>query len=568
MTGERIVRVVTEVAAVDRAFDYLAPVDSEISLGDRIRVDFHGRSVRGWVVDVDVPDEGRDLKTIKKRAGFGPPAELFDLLRWASTHYVTPLSRALAAASSERNVTSLPAPPNKPSLEAGEEFAPGVWTFGPTRDPLPLVLSAYRTTRQQLGTLLVLVPTEGWAERLTSRLVSRGLPAVSLANGWSAARAGWPIVVGTRSACFAPTPRVAGAVILDADDEAFVSESSPTWEATRIVVERCRRDDAPVWLTSPLPSPSLLAVSTPHHRDSDLQGGWPTVDVVDRRHSDPRDGALSQESLRHIDRVLHDGESGVRVAVILQRLGAGKLLACRQCGALCRCATCHDPEHEDDGFLTCDSGHERRPAFCRDCGATRPRIIRAGVTTLARDIALQLGRPVAEVTARTTEIPESTTVVVGTEAIFRLVRRTGVVVFVDFDQYLLGQRERARRDAIYAVAKAGRLVGSRRDGAGRVVLQTRRGDDDVLSAITSVDFEAISRHEVETAQLLELPPFRAVAEIGGAGGAHYAEALRDAGVEVIHMGDRWCVTAESHAALRELLARAARPSGAMRLAIR
>lgn len=568
MNEERIVRVVTDVAAVDKAFDYLAPVGSDIGLGDRIRVDFHGRSVRGWVVDLDVPNEGRALKTIKKRAGYGPPAQLFDTLRWASTHYVTPLSRALAAASSERNVLALPNVPVKPPVEVSEEFASGVWTLAPNRDPLPLILSAYSATRNNEGTLLVLVPTEGWAERVTSRLVRRGLPAVTLAQDWPAARAGWPIVVGTRNACFAPSPALAGAVVIDADDEAFISEASPTWEAPRIVAERCRREGVPVWMTSPLPSPTLLAVASPHHSDDDLVGLWPHIEVVDRRHSDPRDGALSQESLRWVHRALHDGREGVRVAVILQRLGAGKLLACRQCGTLCRCAVCHEPEHEIDGALTCAAGHETREAFCRECGATRPRVVRSGVTTLARDVALQLGRKVVEVTASTTAIPEDATVVVGTEAVFRLVRHTGVVVFVDFDQYLLGHRERARRDAIYAVAKAGRMVGARRAGDGRVVVQTRRGDDDVISALTTVSFEEVSHREIETARVLELPPFRAMAEIGGAVGGPYAAALREAGVDVRESGAGWCVVAASHDELRDLLSRAPRPPGAMRLAIR
>ena len=146
-------------------------------------------------------------------------------------------------------------------------------------------------------------------------------------------------------------------------------------------------------------------------------------------------------------------------------------------------------------------------------------------------------------------------------------RRTGVVIFVDFDQYLLGSREEARRDAIYAVARAGRLVGGRRDGRGAVVLQTRRGEDDVISALQSADFAAFMREEFATAEALELPPFGAVAEIGGVAGDAYATALREAGVSVTTVGERFIVRAASNAELRALLARAERPAGEMRLAI-
>lgn len=568
MSSARIVRVVTDVAAVDKAFDYLVPEGLTLGVGDRVRVDLHGRSVRGWVVATDVADEGRDLKPLKKWAGFGPPESLFPLAEWAAAHYVTPLSRALAAASCDRNITTLPAVPAKPIVESAVDYPSGVWELAPTTDPLDVVLSAYAATCRDRGSLLVMVPTEGWAERLTARLVARGLPTAYLNENWPAVRAGWPIVVATRNGCFAPAPSICGAVVFDADDEAFVSESSPTWEATRIVAERCRIEALPLWLCSPLPSPSTRALSTAFHHGADAVGRWPHIVVIDRRSSDPRDGALSQETLRLADRVLNDGEDGVRVAIVLQRLGAGRLLACRQCGELFRCAQCHEPESEDDGRVACNQHHDRREPFCRSCGATKPRAIRAGVTTLARDVGLQLGREVLEVTASTSEIPVGTSVVVGTEAIFRLVRRSGIVVFVDFDQYLLGQRERARRDAIYAVAKAGRLVGGRRDGRGQVVIQTRRGDDDVLRALENASFDEISQSESATAQLLGLPPFRALAEIGGAKGDLYATALREAGVSVVRDGDRWLVQADTHEELRNALARAPRPSGAMRLAIR
>jgi len=182
-------------------------------------------------------------------------------------------------------------------------------------------------------------------------------------------------------------------------------------------------------------------------------------------------------------------------------------------------------------------------------------------------VALQLGQPVLEVTATSEPPPSTTRVVVGTEAIFRHVRRCGVVIFVDFDQYLLGTREEARRDAVYAVAKAGRLVGGRRDGRGLVVVQTRRGGDDVLQSLRVADFAQFMQDEVVTAELLDLPPFGALAEIGGVAGPAYAAALRDAGVSVQAVGERFVVRAPSNGELRALLARAERPTGAMRLAI-
>ena len=97
---------------------------------------------------------------------------------------------------------------------------------------------------------------------------------------------------------------------------------------------------------------------------------------------------------------------------------------------------------------------------------------------------------------------------VGTEAVWQRVRHCGVVIFVDFDQYLLAPSASARRSAITAVGKAGRLVGPRREGRGAVVLQTRRGDDAVIDALVRANFDAIIDEDVQTARLLELAALR------------------------------------------------------------
>ena len=216
--------------------------------------------------------------------------------------------------------------------------APGVVQLAPTTDPLSLVLGAYEATRERPGSLVVLVPNERWATRLRGRLEQRGCAVAADDEQWDRARAGWPVVVGARGAALAPVPRVAGAVIIDADDESYRSSSAPTWEAVAMLRERCRRDDAPLWCTSMIPSPSLLN-DDGYVTGPDFVAGWPRVEVVDQRASDPHEGVLSRGALDAAHRAL-DGDEAVAVVVILQRLGTGRLLACASCGELARCATC------------------------------------------------------------------------------------------------------------------------------------------------------------------------------------------------------------------------------------
>lgn len=565
----RAVRIITEVAAVDRAFDYAVTESTAMAaLGDRVRVDFNNRSVRGWVV-ADVDSE-RDLKPLVKWLGYGPPPALLALLEWASERWYSPLSRFLVSSSPKRLVTSLPTAPVRRALEgdvarAARHLEPGVVQLAPTTDPLALVLGAYGDTLSREGSLVVLVPTEAWAQRLRGRLEQRGCAVASGEGEWDRMRAGWPVVVGSRGAALTPLPRLAGAVIVDADDEAYRSSASPTWDAAAMLRERCAREDAPLWCTSMIPSPALLH-DGPYNRDDDLAGGWPRVEVVDRRASDPHGGVLDEVALYAAHQALATSEA-VAVGVVLQRLGTGRVLVCRKCGELARCAICTQAEEEVGDQVACAARHELRANFCTACGATKLKRLRAGVTTLARDVAAQLSCDVSEVTAASDPHVALERVVVGTEAVFTRVRRCAAVIFVDYDQYLLAPRESARRAAITAVGKAGRLVGSRREGRGHVVVQTRRGDDPVLSALRSAAFDEIIADDVAVARLLELAPYGAHAEVSGEGAAEFVAAMDEPAVTVTTTPTGFALRARDVATLTAALRATPRPSSKVRVAV-
>jgi primosomal protein N' len=570
VSAERAVRIITEVAAVDRPFDYLVTErTSRAAVGDRVRVDFNGRSVRGWVTGAATAST--ELKPLTKWLGYGAPASLLELLAWASERWYSPLSRLLVSTSPKRLITELPTPPDavplaRSVLAGVHEVEPGVLEVAPTTDQLALILSAYETTREKAGSLLVLVPTESWAGRLRGRLEQRGCAVASGEEQWDRMRAGWPVVVGARGTALAPVPKVCGAVIVDADDEAYRSERTPTWDAVTMLRERCRRDAAPLWCTSSIPSPSLLDDGS-YRSWGDMTGAWPRVTVVDRRQSDPHDGVLARESLDAADRALA-GVEPVAVVVVLQRLGDGRLMACAKCGELARCAVCAQAESEVDGQLTCRDRHEFRANFCRTGGATNLKRLRIGVTTLARDVAAQLGQAVSEVTASSALDQKLERVVVGTEAVWQRVRHCGVVVFVDFDQYLLAPSASARRSAITAVGKAGRLVGPRREGRGSVVLQTRRGDDAVIDALVRENFDAIIDEDVQTARLLQLTPYGAEAEVTGEGAAAFVDSLRDAPVSIGTAASGFVVRAKDVATLTSALRAGVRPAAKVRVAVR
>jgi primosomal protein N' len=303
-----------------------------------------------------------------------------------------------------------------------------------------------------------------------------------------------------------------------------------------------------------------------YQRDLDLAGGWPKVDVADRRQSDPHEGVLSDVAVRAAHRAL-EGDEAVAVVIILQRLGTGRLLACAKCGELARCAQCRQAEEEVGDMVACAARHEPRARFCRHCGSTNLRRVRSGVTTLARDVAAQLQRPVSEVTASLDANANLERVVVGTEATWQQVRRAGVVIFADFDQYLLAPRESARRTAVNAVGKAGRLVGSRREGRGLVIVQTRRGEDGVLEALREGNFDTIVAGDVATAELLGIAPYGASAEVTGVGAEAFVQGVAHEFVNVLVAPSGYVLRAKDIETLTRALRDAPRPAAKFRVAV-
>jgi primosomal protein N' len=275
---------------------------------------------------------------------------------------------------------------------------------------------------------------------------------------------------------------------------------------------------------------------------------------------------LARESLDVAHRALQ-GDESVAVVVVLQRLGDGRLFACKKCGELARCATCGQAEEEVDGQLVCREQHEPRANFCRTCGATNLKRLRVGVTTLARDVAAQLAQNVSEVTATSELVGTFERVVVGTEAVWQRVRHCGVVIFVDFDQYLFAPRASARHSALTAVGKAGRLVGPRREGRGEVVLQTRRSEDPVVDALVRENFDEIVDDDVQIARMLELAPYGAQADVSGDGAQAFVEGLRNANVSIRSSPSGFSVRARNVATLTSALRAAPRPLAKVRVAV-
>ena len=499
-------------------------------------------------------------------SGLGPPRSVLALAAWGAWRWAIPMATLLRTASPERNVWALPTPPppERPPRRAGAISVTGPgWGAvlgrrgagtvlvreGPARDLLPIVLDV---VDHATGPVLVLAPATGWAARLAERLRRRGL---SVAGTWAEAAAGWPVVVGSRAAAWAPIERLGAAVVLD------VHDYKDRYDAAEVVAERCARDGAPCVLVSPCPTAVQVDRYGPPvvPARSEERGAWPAVTVVDRRGADPRTGLYSEELVRLARSVLPE-----RLVCVLNRTGRARLLACAACGELARCTTCGRPLEDDGGTLRCPGCGATRPIVCAACDATKFKVLRRGVARVREELEALLGTAVGEVSgpSRDDPVPDAA-VLVGTEAVLHRVRRAAAVAFLDFDQHLLAPRFTAAEQALGLLALAGRLVGGRaggragaaggrgsgrRAGSGTVLVQTRLPDHAVLRAAVAGDPSLAT--ELDVRRALGLPPASALAVVR----ADRPPTLGD-GVEVSSLGGgRWLVRAPDHKVLCDAVA--------------
>lgn len=562
--GPSVARVVPDVAGLDKSFDYSVPegLAGSVALGSIVRVPLHGRRVGGWVVALDPPDaHAADLKPIARVTGLGPSPDVIALAEWAAVRWAGRVRHFLAVASPPRAVPRLPraertgavVEPRSPASTRLLEGGGGVLRLPPTSDPLPAVLSAAAR-----GPALVVAPSADHARLLAARLRRSGLTVATMPDDWTLAAGGVDVVVGARSAAWAPCPDLAAVVLLDEHDEALQEEGSPTWHARDVLLERCRRAGVAMLAVSPCPTLGVIEVlGEPVRPPADRErAGWPIVDVIDRSDEEPwKRSLVTSELVRHLrdlDRI---------VVCVSNTPGRSALLACRACRALARCERCEAAVVASDAdVLLCRRCGTERPAVCAACGASRFANLRPGVSRLAEELAAAAGRPAELVTGSTSETPGSAGVYVGTEAVLHRVERADTVAFLDFDRELLAPRYRAAEQAMGLLVRAARMVGRRERGA-RILVQTFLPEHPVLLAAVRSDPGRLVAVERESRAALRLPPFGAYAELGGKGVDEFVASLPSSDeVVVVPDGEGgWVARASDWMTLGSVLSAGTRP---------
>jgi primosomal protein N' (replication factor Y) len=483
--------------------------------------------------DVEAEANSSQLRPLTKVVSAGPASDVVALCQWTAWRYAGPLALVLRAASppnvvpptgdSEPDTAVFP-PASLPASLAGSALVDrSVVVWPPAADRRELV----RGLLAAEGSTILVVPDASGAAAVAADLRRQGRHVIVMrghqvdverSEAWDHARRGACVVVGGRVAVLAPVPDLGAVVVLDEGDEALKEERAPTWHARELALERARRARARVTLVTPAPTLEALAAAGPPVRPGRgvERDGWPRFEVVDLRDEPPGRGLFSDA----LASALRDTvEHGTRAVCVLNRKGRARMLTCLQCNRLAQCEVCDAAVVEADDGFECPRCGATRPRICLHCHATRFRARRPGITRVREQVAALLPRvSVGELDATTTQMPD-TDVLVGTEAALHRVpgapARVGLVAFLEFDQELLASRYRAAEQALWMLVRAGRLVGLRQ-GGGRVLVQTRVPDHDVIVAARSADPEIVADAERARRRVLGFPPFGGLAELSGA----------------------------------------------------
>jgi primosomal protein N' (replication factor Y) len=417
----------------------------------------------------------------------------------------------------------------------------GVTGSGKTEVYLQVIEKVLAAGRGALVLLPEIALTPQTLRRLQARFPGRVDPYHSrLSHGercavWErAARGETPLVVGARSAVFAPVKDL-GLIVVDEEHEpSYKSDSRPRYHARDVALMRGSLASVPVVLGSATPSlESFHNVRSGKHRLLELPqrvgaGGLPQVQIFDRRLDGPgRMPALGQTLELALDEALARHEQAI---VFHNRRGFARFLQCSVCGHVVHCPNCDISltYHLKDDRLHCHycGVRERVPPTCPSCEAPvlRPRgagTQRVEVTLEARFPRARILRLDQDTTGRKAahrEILEAfgrgeADILVGTQMVAKGLHfpRVTVVGVIDADAGLHFPDFRAHERSFQLLTQvAGR---SGRTGPGTVILQTCDPEHRVLQRVGGHDVLGFLEEELREREALGYPPVRRLAAI-------------------------------------------------------
>jgi len=558
MTRYASVYPLVTARALAREFTY--EVSDEVRPGAVVEVRFGNAKRRGVVTEVDVaPPDGIDTSPVE-RVVEELPRPLVELALWIAEYYGSTPGRAFALVApvqrkargerpqpAERDALPGEAEPAELSasqqsalarivgtLDAGQAanfLLYGVTGSGKTEVYLQACAAALERGRGAIVLVPEIALTPQTLGRFRARFgdrvavlhsalteAERRDERVRIASGEA------PIVVGARSAVFAPVPSLGVICVDEEHDASYKQESDPRYDARTVAAKRAVLEGAVAVFGSATPRPESWGKLERIELGGRLAGPLPPVRVVDLRRE--AGYPLSAPLLAELGAI---AEGGGKAILLLNRRGVAPALHCRACGTTLRCDNCDVALvlHRDRRLRCHHCGAAQpEPETCPACGSTELARLGAGTQRLERELEAKVPelerirldadaveRPGALAAALTRFAEADRVVLIGTQMVAKGHHFPGVslAAVVDADTGLGLPDFRAEERTFQLLTQlAGR---SGRDAPGRVLVQTFQPDSRAIAFAARHDVPRFLAGELERRRELGYPPYRHLVRI-------------------------------------------------------
>lgn len=419
----------------------------------------------------------------------------------------------------------------------------GVTGSGKTEVYLQLVDSVIKNGKQAI----VLVPEISLTPQITDRFYKRFGSVVAVIH--SALSLGErydeykriisgeaKVVVGARSAVFAPV-RNPGIIIVDEEHEySYKSETTPKYHAIQIAKIRAQSYDCPLVLASATPSAeSYYKAQTGEYKLIELTKRYndnplPKVEIVDMRRelSEGNRMVLSRTLAQNMYENLKNNEQTI---LFLNRRGFSTFVSCRECGFVYMCPKCSVSltYHASNDTLNCHMcGYRRsRDENCPVCKSKKIRDFGTGTQKAEKQIAeifptAKIVRMDADTTGGKNghervldEFEKSgSDVLLGTQMVSKGLDfpRVTLVGALAADASLYSDDFRAQERTFALITQVCGRAG-RGEKAGRAVIQTYSPENRVLNLAAVQDYKTFFSEEIEFRKAFGYPPFEHIVNI-------------------------------------------------------
>jgi len=356
------------------------------------------------------------------------------------------------------------------------------------------------------------------------------LPATERYDQWKRIRSGDAgVVVGTRSAVFAPCKSL-GLVILDEEQEhSYKSENSPRYDAREVALWRGIKENALVLFGSATPSvETMYRAKTGTYRLYTLTGRYngkplPKVDIVDMRQELKQGNDLSV-SYALQDAIGHNVERGKQTILLLNRRGNSRALVCVDCRETPECPRCNArlTYHSANERLMCHyCGHSQKVTErCPSCGGPMKRV-GTGTQKVQQELQSLFGDlPISRMDADTVSAAntheqildkfreEKIPVLIGTQMVAKGLDLPDVTLVgvLDADLSLYTDSYRAAETTFNMLTQVVGRAG-RGEDEGRAMIQTVAPEHKVITLAAKQDYESFYEMELRLRRIQQCPPF-------------------------------------------------------------